>query len=61
MLSNELDRNIYIYTDPRHKDFLYVHLFHCIYMLCILEKYLYVIFFAVHEKFVLIEFININS
>ena len=41
-------------------------------MLCILEKYLYVIFvyvyvylyvilFAMHEKFVLIEFININS
>ena len=36
------------------KDFVYVNFFHCIYMLCILEKYLDVIFFAMHEKFVLI-------
>ena len=50
MLLNELDRNISIYTDPRHKDFVYVNFFHCI-MLCILEKYLYVILFC---KFVLI-------
>ena len=43
MLLNELDRNICIYTDPRLKDFVYINLFHCIFMLCILEKYLYVI------------------
>ena len=52
LLSNELDRNICIYTDPRHKDFVYVNIFHSIYMLCILEKYLYVMFFSMHEKFV---------
>ena len=54
MLLNELDRNICIYADSRHKDFVYINFFHCIYMLCILEKYLNVIFFPMHEKFVLI-------
>ena len=41
---NELDQNICISTDPGHKTFVYVNIFHCI----------YVIFFAMHEKFVLI-------
>ena len=37
MLSNELDRNIYIYTDPRQ--WFCLRYFFCIYILCILEKY----------------------
>ena len=56
MLLNELGRNVCIYTDPRHKDFVMLTTFIAyIYIyICILEKYLYVIFFAIHEKFVLI-------
>ena len=59
MLLNGLGRNICIYIDPIHKDFVYVNFFHCIYMLCILEKYLYVIFFSMHDKFVL--FLSIET
>ena len=33
MLLNELGRNICIYTDQRHKDFVYVNFLHCIYVI----------------------------
>ena len=50
MLLNELDRNICIYTDPRHKDFVYVNVFHCIAMYP--RKIYFAIFFAIYGKFV---------
>ena len=52
---------VFTSTQIQEKDFVYVNFFHVIICYIFLKNIWYVIFFAKDEKFVLIEFININN